>query len=349
MRVLSGSLSEVLVQLHSWFGVVSLLIVPLVSGASAFPEFPDDADKASLLQAVSRQQEIFKRGGTKSLRLADREVAADQLRATNEAFSELVSESFGLPEFERKLAERFEWIDVPEGHVTGYFLPKLAARRQRTEAFRFPLYRKPPDFQAPYFSRAEIEDGEAIASRSLEIAWLDDEFARYLLMVQGSGVLKFEDEEVFVNFAGGNGRPYTSLGKQLVAEGRISQAQISIPAIKAYFDAHPDELHAHLLRNESYVFFKLAPTGPFGVSGVALTPGRSIATDKSISPSGAIAHLRFGSHARFVCDQDTGSAIKGLGRVDVYWGAGPDAELMAGTLNASASLRYLLLKSSAGN
>lgn len=331
--------------LRSCFHLGLLLTLPLLGGAAALPEYPDDLDKASLLQAVSRQQEIFKRGGTKTCRLADREVTKEQLSATNEAFSQLVKEAFGTADFERKLAERFDWIPVPDSHVTGYYLPKLEARRQATETFRFPLYQKPSDFKAPYFSRAEIEDEGAIASRSLEIAWLNDEFARYLLMVQGSGVLRFEDgQEVFVNFAGSNGRPYTSLGKMLVGEGKIPQPKISIPTIKAYFAAHPEELHSYLVRNESYVFFKLAPTGPFGVSGVALTPGRSIATDKTLSPSGAIAHIRFGSHSRFVCDQDTGSAIKGLGRVDVYWGAGPEAELMAGTLNASASLRYLLLK-----
>lgn len=330
-------------RLQSCLSLVLLLALPLLSGA--VPEYPDDSDKASLLQAVTRQQEMFKRGGAKTYRLADRDVTREQLRATSEAFGLLVSESFGSPDFERRLAERFDWIQVPESHVTGYYLPMLEARRQPDETFRFPLYQKPADFKAPYFSRAEIEDGEAIASRSLEIAWLNDEFARYLLMVQGSGVLKFEDgKESFVNFAGTNGRPYTSLGKMLVADGKIPQPRISIPSIKAYFKEHPEELHSYLVRNESYVFFKLMSTGPFGVSGVALTPGRSIATDKSLSPSGAIAHIRFGEHARFVCDQDTGAAIKGLGRVDVYWGAGPEAELIAGTLNASASLRYLLLK-----
>ncbi|MNX84777.1 Membrane-bound lytic murein transglycosylase A precursor [compost metagenome] len=171
-------------------------------------------------------------------------------------------------------------------------------------------------------------------------------------MVQGSGILRFEDgREVPVNYGGGNGHPYVSLGKLLVADGKIPAERISVPEIRRYFDAHPEELHGYLIQNPSYVFFKLAESGPFGVSGVMLTAGRSMATDKALSPSGAIAYVRYTQdgkeQGRFVCDQDTGSAIKGWGRADIFWGAGEEAGLIAGTLNASGSLTYLLLTPSA--
>lgn len=353
--------------------------------ATGHAELRDDAEKASLLLALERQSAYLARDGRTTFMLGDRPVTREALRKTSEAFSRLVQEAWGTPDFERRLQARFELLPASQSaHVTGYHLPLLEARHKPDATFRFPLYQPPGDVMkvelgafkpqlagesilgrlsegrlVPYYSRADIEDRGALDGRRLEIAWVRDELARFLLMVQGSGLLRFEDGSVRpVNYGGSNGRPYTSLGKILVGDGKIPKERISVPAIKEYFAAHPDELHGYLIRNESYVFFRLAESGPFGSDGILLTPGRSVATDKKVSPSGAIAYLRYAKPTlgpdlkpagvaetgRFVCDQDTGSAIKGVGRVDTFWGGGPEAEVIAGTLNATGSITYLLLK-----
>lgn len=338
-----------------------------------------------MLLALERQWAYLAKEGKSTFTLGDRKVTREALRKTSEAFSQLVRDSWGTPEFERQLQARFELLPASQpAHVTGYYLPLLEARRKPDKTFRFPLYKPPADLMrvdlgafrphlagefiagrlekgrlVPYHSRADIEDRGALDRKRLEIAWVKDEFARFLLMVQGSGLLRFEDGRVLpVNFASSNGRPYTSLGKLLVGDGKIPKERISVPAIKEYFAAHPEEMHGYLVRNESFVFFRLAESGPYGSDGVLLTPGRSIAADKKVSPTGAIAYLRYPRQAfgpdlkplgvtesgRFVCDQDTGSAIKGIGRVDTFWGGGPEAEAIAGTLNATGSITYLLLK-----
>ncbi|HEY9856078.1 MAG TPA: MltA domain-containing protein [Stenomitos sp.] len=362
-----------------------VLCMALPMPAFALSALADDGDKASLLLALDRQREYLAREGKTSFLMGDRPVTREQLRKTSEAFARLVREAWGTPEFERRLQERFELLTASESaHVTGYHLPLLEARRTPDATFRFPLYQTPGDLTrvelgpfkpqfagesiqgrfeqgrlVPYYNRSDIEDRGALSGKGLEIAWVKDELARFLLMVQGSGLLRFEDGSVRpVNYAGSNGRPYTSLGKLLVGDGKIPRERISVPAIKEYFAAHPDELHGYLVRNESYVFFRLAESGPFGSDGILLTPGRSVATDKKVSPSGAIAYLRYtkpvlgpdlkptgvAETGRFVCDQDTGSAIKGVGRVDTFWGGGVEAEAIAGTLNATGSITYLLLK-----
>lgn len=370
---------------HAFAVALLALQVAIAPAMAAEPTFRDDADKDSLLIALERQWSyLAKDPGTRFV-LGDRPVTREALRKTSEAFHRLVKESWGTPEFERKLREEFELLPASQSaHVTGYYLPLLEARRKRDKTFRFPLYKPPSDLMrvdlgafrpqlsgesifgrmekgrlVPYHSRLDIEDRGALNGKRLEIAWVKDEFARFLLMVQGSGLLRFEDGRIQpVNFAGSNGRPYTSLGKLLVGDGKIPRERISIPAIQEYFAAKPDELHGYLVRNESYVFFRLAEAGPFGSAGVLLTPGRSVATDKKVSPAGAIAYLSYprqmlgpdlksrgiAETGRFVLDQDTGSAIKGIGRVDTFWGGGPEAEAIAGTLNATGSITYLLLK-----
>lgn len=335
------------------FAFAALLgLAPMsASGALAAPSpFADDADAASLLTAIERQQAQLAKDRPEALRLGERLVSSSQLRETALAFAALVREAFGTPAFETRLRERFELIEAP-AHFTGYYLPRLEARRAPDPRFRFPLFARPAQLMPgnAALTRSGIEDAGALEGQGLEIAWVEHELERYLLMVQGSGILRFEDgRETPVNYGGGNGHPYVSLGKLLVADGKIPASRISVPAIRDYFKEHPGELHGYLVKNPSYVFFKLADAGPFGVSGAILTPGRSIATDKALSPSGAIAHVRYThngeEHGRFVCDQDTGSAIKGWGRADIFWGAGDEAGLVAGTLNATGSLTYLLLK-----
>ncbi len=336
----------------------ALLAVALTAGAvPAESFFADDGDQVSLLRALDRQARYLETLEKPEVPFGTGSVPVERLRRTHAAFGQLVREKWGTPEFSSRLDADFEPVEAGTTHFTGYYLPRLDARKAPDATFRYPLYRKPPGTAFP--SHAEIEDAGALASRSLEIAWVADEFDRYLLMVQGSGVLRYADgSESFVNYGGKNGHPYASLGKALIADGKLSTASVSIQTIRKYFREHPGDQHGYLVRNPSYVFFRLQPDGPFGVDGIGLTAARSIATDKKYWPSGGIAWIRYPKVAtwrdgvprtwtqggRFVCDQDTGGAIRGMGRVDLFWGAGDEAAAIAGTLNATGSLTYFLVR-----
>ncbi len=338
--------------------------MPAAPASQAVPAsqlaFDDDADRDSLLEALARQTVYLAKTRKTDLPYGTGRVSVERLRRTNEAFARLVREAWGTPDFARKLMQQFEVVPAGTTHFTGYYLPGLEASRTPTDRFRFPLYRRPVlDRGAAYPTHAEIEDAGALAGKGLEVAWVADEFDRYILMVQGSGMLQFDDgSNSFINYGGKNGHPYVSLGKLLIADGKLSTASVSIPAIRKYFAEHPEEQHGYLVRNPSYVFFGLQAEGPFGVDGVQLTPGRSIATDKKFWPSGGIAYIRYPKVAswrgkqpatwteggRFVCDQDTGGAIRGMARLDLYQGAGEEAAAIAGSLNATGSLTYLLIR-----
>ena len=372
------------------FSLLLLLAMPASAQDPARIPVADDGDLAALQQAVSRTRAYLAGLSRATIPLGDRQVPREWALKSAERFSELLTRHGLGATFYEAVQKEFDWISVAghdgqgKVHVTGYYLPLLEARMKPDSRFRFPLYGVPKDlvrvnlgafhprFEGeaivarleggkvlPYFSRKAIDDEGALAGKGLELAWVDDEMARYSLMVQGSGLLRFEDGRIVnVNYAGANGHAYKSLGKALIADGKIPAEQISMPAIEAYFRERPEELRETLNRNPSYVFFKLAPEGPYGSDGIALTPGRAIAADKRLFGSGLIGYLTYprarfapdGSVAaweagsRFVLDQDTGGAIKGPGRVDVYWGGGPEAALRAGTLNGDARLWYLLLK-----
>jgi len=246
-------------------------------------------------------------------------------------------------------------------HFTGYFEPVFPASRDRTEKFKYPLYRLPPDFltwKTPHPTRVELERGKL---KGLELVWLNDRFQAFLIHVQGSARLQLADKQVMtVGYAGKTDRPYNSIGKELVKDGKMRLEDVTLQRLIAYFQQKPQELDGYLNRNDSYVFFRdtmgQAATGSIGSP---VTAERSIATDKSIFPPGSIALIRttlpFADKSknnllvsrpvsRFVLDQDTGGAITGAGRVDVFMGTGQSAQDRAGLMNTDGELYYLLLK-----
>lgn len=267
--------------------------------------------------------------------------------------------------------------------VTGYYEPRLSCRLEQDETFKHPLYRKPDDMievdltqfgsgwprnklfgrltgkqVVPYYSREEIEKG-AMKGKDLEILWCSDPIDIYFLQVQGSGKADLgEGTVISVLYDAQNGRPYRSIGSALIAAGAFTREEMSLQSIREYLRAHPAETDALLNSNPSYVFFRL-DTGPsVGNIGVPLTPGRSIATDSRLFPRGAIALIRTerpviaadGSirewmpFTRFVMNQDTGGAIRGAGRVDLFWGQGKEAEISAGSMKQDGELFFLVRK-----
>jgi membrane-bound lytic murein transglycosylase A len=212
----------------------------------------------------------------------------------------------------------------------------------------------------PYYSRAEIDDG-ALAGRDLVLLWVDDPIAKFFLQIQGSGQVRLDDGSVVrVGYAAQNGRPYRAIGRDLIEIGALAQGQVTLQTIRAWLRAHPADAATIMERNPSYIFFQEHPElaaddGPLGSEGVPLTAGRSLAVDRRFLPLGAPVWLDTTAPRpdrpeheaplrRLLIAQDTGGAIKGVVRGDVFWGAGDAAEAIAGRMQAQGRLALLLPK-----
>lgn len=267
---------------------------------------------------------------------------------------------------------------------TGYYEPHLSGRLDRNEEFRYPIYALPTDLMkidlspfsekykgqsivgrftgqtvVPYYDRREIDEEKALVGRAESLFWVNDPVDVFFLQIQGSGKIFLDTGEVVnVHYHGSNGRPYRSIGTLLIKEQKIPRAEMSMQRIRSYLQAHPEEMASVFNYNPSYVFFKLEPEGPLGSLNVLLTPGRSVALDRRIFPHGALAFIQTQKPVvnsagqidswvdchRFVLNQDTGGAIQGPGRADLFWGNGPYAEIAAGHLAHTGQLYFLILK-----
>lgn len=236
-------------------------------------------------------------------------------------------------------------------HFTGYFTPRLEARKKPDEKFRYPIYGLPSGKNLP--SREKIDQAGALAGKRLEIAYTSSLLDNFFLSVQGSGILDYGDGKTEqIGFVGGNGHPYKSVGKMLVENGSIPAEKISLRSIRKWFAAHQEQLIPTLNRNPSYTFFKIRPTEITGAAGVPLAPMHSVAVDKSFIPYGACLlgeipilddHGRLAGHElRFLFAHDTGGAIRGPGHLDLYVGTGCEAGDRAGDLHHYGRLWLIL-------
>jgi membrane-bound lytic murein transglycosylase A len=240
--------------------------------------------------------------------------------------------------------------ETPEGLFTGYFEIELNGSRQRHGHYQTPIYRKPPDLTSGFrATRAEIEDG-ALAGRGLELLWVDDPIDIFFLQIQGSGRVRLENgKSVRVGYDGQNGQPYVAVGRRLIERGLIRRDELTMASIRAWMKQNPQSGAALRRENPSYVFFReIAGDGPIGAEGVVLTPERSIAIDRAYIglgiPIWVEADERFAAAENLrhlLVSQDTGGAIKGPVRGDVFWGTGKAAGSRAGVMNATG--RYYLL------
>jgi len=236
---------------------------------------------------------------------------------------------------------------------TGYFEPILAGSRMRTDRFRYALYRRPPELDdgQRWLSRREIMDSGKLEDRGLELVWLDDPVDVFFLQVQGSGRIRLTDDTVLrVGFGGRNGHPYRSIGADLVRRGLFTPEQMSAQAIRRWIAAHPDEGRELMLKNPSFVFFReieeLPPDqGPLGAMGRPVTPLRSVAVDPAHIPLGAPVWVEKDGPLplrRLMVAQDTGSAIRGPQRADIFYGSGAEAGDIAGTIRDPGRMVVLL-------
>ncbi len=261
------------------------------------------------------------------------------------------------------------------GLFTGYFEPEINGRWAPEQGFSTPMYSRPTDIVSidlgahrqeylgtqlagrvignklvPYYSRKEINAG-ALRGQGLELLWVDDPIDAFFMHVQGSGrVLLSDGSHVRLGYAGRNGHRYTSIGRELVAMGEMRLEDVTAPAIRDWLRANPVAGTQLMNRNASYVFFRVIEgEGPIGAHGVPLTAGRSLAVDDAFIPYGVPLWLETtdplapddGFLQRLMIAQDTGSAITGPVRGDVFWGFGDDAGLRAGLMKEDG--RYFLL------
>lgn len=277
------------------------------------------------------------------------------------------------------LEREFVWMQVrPEPLMTGYYEPELDGSLEPDPRYPVPIYGLPQGLRtadlgafhprwkgqiltyrlegqaiAPFFSREEIDTLGALAATETPIAWTRDLADVFFLQVQGSGRLRLPDGSVrHVLYAGKNGHEYVSLGKVMIERGLIPADEMSMQRIRAYLREHPHEAQELLNTNPSYVFFRLAQDGPLGAMGRTLTPMVSMATDSAFLPLGAVLAVeadlpgRGGGQtpAAFLgLAQDRGGAIKGS-RLDLFCGAGEQAEFLAGHLQAPSRVFLLLEK-----
>jgi membrane-bound lytic murein transglycosylase A len=264
-----------------------------------------------------------------------------------------------------------------EGLITGYYEPLLKGSREPSGEFRYPLYGVPEDLLVvdlgsvypqlnglrlrgklvgnkvvPYYDRAQLDANPELLDGA-EILWVDSLVDVFFLHVQGSGLVRLDDgSTVAVGYAGQNGHPYQSIGRVLVRMGELDQDEVTLFTIRDWLRANPERLNEVLAKNPSYVFFELKDDpadAPVGSLNVALTPARSVAVDRSVIPLGAPVWLQTtlpdesqSPFDRLMLAQDTGGAIKGHVRADVFWGRGDEAEKLAGLMKQQGRIFVLL-------
>ncbi len=277
---------------------------------------------------------------------------------------------------------RIATLGEANGFLTGYYEPVVEGSRMPSDEYNVPLYRRPSNLiaggrwrsaeifpnkgpvgrkvgrrkMAPYYDRAEIEDG-VLAGRNLEICWLKDPIDAFFLQIQGSGRVRLPDGSVMrVNYDAHNGWPYTPIGRFLIDGNIVPKEEMSMDRLRQWMAAHPEEGKELRRKNRSFVFFR--ETGlseqdePIGAEGIPVTAGRSIAVDRAIHVYGTPFFIEADlpidgerpttKFRRLMVAQDTGSAIVGPARADIYFGAGNELGQIAGRIRHPGRFAMLI-------
>jgi membrane-bound lytic murein transglycosylase A len=267
---------------------------------------------------------------------------------------------------------------------TGYYEPIFDGSTECDSVYKYPIYGRPDDLLSielglfrsnwagqrlmgrikgekvvPYYERKDIAEGNAFKDKNLEIAWLKDPFDIAVLQTQGSGIIKLTNGEwLHVGYSASNGHTYKSIGKYMIERGYIKREDLTLQAISSFLTDHPDMKRDILNHNPSYVFFEINDGGPIGSINVPLTAGRSLAVDSKLFPKGALVYIKcqrpvigndghikdWVQFSRFLFNQDTGGAIKGPGRADIFWGNGFEAEITASHMKHFGEMYFLVMK-----
>jgi membrane-bound lytic murein transglycosylase A len=330
---------------------------------AALPPLLDDGDPHSLRQAIHQSLVwLARQPPAQRLAFGPRTLTvADQARGLRRML-ELLADDPSPAVLEERVRAEFDVVrsvgrDDGAMLVTGYHEPIIDASEAPSAEYRVPILGVPRDLEPgrPYWSRAEIDQGR-LAGLARPLAWARDPVDVFFMEIEGSGTLRLPGgREIRVGYAGTNGRPYRSIGWLLIQEGRIAREAMTMRALREWLAENPGELARVLRHNESYVFFRVVSGEPVGSLGVPLTAGRSVATDPRVFPRGALAFIRsmrpverpegpiaWKPFARFVLSQDAGGAIRGPGRVDVFWGRGPEADLAASDMKEAGELYFIV-------
>ncbi|MEM9575630.1 MAG: MltA domain-containing protein [Pseudomonadota bacterium] len=243
--------------------------------------------------------------------------------------------------------------DGKDALFTGYFEPELNGSRSPSAKYRYPLYKMPPEAKGvdQWFSRRDLLEQGKLEGRGLEIAWVDDPVEKFFLQIQGSGRINLPDgTKLRVGYGGKNGHEYRSIGQELVRQGVYQPHQVSAEVIKNWVRRNPGPGQELLYHNPSYVFFREvsevpAHLGPLGAMNRSVTALRSVAVDPAYIPLGAPVWVEKDGRdplRRLMVAQDTGSAIKGAQRADIFFGTGDAAGKAAGRLKDPGRLIVLL-------
>jgi membrane-bound lytic murein transglycosylase A len=333
-------------------------------------------DKKALVSAIARSLQYLRTANAAAAyqNYPVAGITRDRVFKSLTRFRELLLKTHSATELHQAIEREFVLYQSvgnnTKGSVlfTAYYEPLYAASRVPTPEYRYPVYRLPPDLNSwtkPHPTREELEGVDGLQGakgklRGLELFWFSDRLEPYLAQIQGSARLQLPDgTQTTIGYAGNNAYNYKSIGRELANDGKLPLEGMTMPIILDYFQKHPQELNIYIPRDRSFVFFQENHGEPAqGSINVPLTAERSIATDKSLMPPGALALIRasipFANStgkleerivSRYVLDQDTGGAIKGAGRVDYFLGTGKIAGNRAGVTVSNGQLFYLLLKS----
>ncbi len=335
----------------------------------------NESHRASLIKAID--DSLYYLGTPKAAKTYSKysqtDFSLDRVRRSLLRFKELLLTTNSPEELETAVKAEFAFYqsvgndDRGKVEFTGYFEPTYDASPVRTPEYRYPLYRKPANFDRwskPHPTRVQLEGKDGLSGHKSilsghELVWLRDRLEAFLVQVQGAARLNLTDGTTMtVGYGGTTNYRYTSIGKELVKDGVFTKEELSLPKLLAYFKADPQQLDKYIPRNNRFVFFRETNGAkPTGSLGVPVTGDRSIATDKSLMPPGALelivapipdvestGEIQTRVVSRYVLDHDTGNAITGAGRVDIFLGTGTIAGEKAGRLNGNGHLFYLLLK-----
>ncbi len=296
-----------------------------------------------------------------------------QYKRVQKIYADVCEKSFHVSSAKKFFLENFKRYEIlnnkkdESGLLTGYFEPLLHGSRTQSQSYKYPLYKPPSNLLhvslgdayeklktmrlrgklvdeiiVPFDDRKTINTEENNFSA---ICYVDDRVGRFFLEVQGSGRVELDSgEAIFVGYADQNGHAYTSIGKVLIEKKAIAKEDISLQSIRNYLQKHPDSLDDVLHVNRSFVFFKERSQGATGALGIELTPMQSIAVDSSFIPLGSLLSVESDSYKQMVFAEDTGGAIKGSVRADLFLGFGEEALEKAGSLQEELKLYTWLPK-----
>lgn len=356
-------------------------------------EIADDLNFAGLTDAIAQQRDALKNNEGMEMVFGPERVSRREYVKALDGLATILTGSdtqAAKLEYIRENFRFMEWYggnDWGEILLTSYFEPIIHGDEKRTSRFSQALYGKPDDLVVidlkkfserfkdesnlrgrihegkvtPYFSRDEIDDGNALKGRKLELCWVDPTDA-FFLHIQGSGTVKLPNgEELFITYSEKNGRKYEPIGKYL--KERLAPRPVTMQRIEEVVKVmSPQERSQLFAKNPSYVFFTKSKRRAITSLGVPATPGRTIAVDSKFAPKGALAIITFNKPlvdqpenvesgmppttrvSRFVLDQDSGGAITGTDHVDLFWGRGDEAKKVAGILQDKARIVFLVPK-----